>query len=42
MMDLPSTQALELIRKNGVPAEIGAHKLETVQACVDAGLSPDF
>ena len=27
-------RALDLIRKNGVPAGIGAHKLETVQACV--------
>jgi uncharacterized membrane protein YphA (DoxX/SURF4 family) len=35
-------RALDLIRKNGVPAGIGAHKLETVQACVSAGLQPDF
>ena len=35
-------RALDLIRRNGVPAGIGAHQLETVQACVDAGLSPDF
>ncbi len=35
-------EALELIRKAGVPAGIGAHKLATVQACVQAGLKPDF
>ncbi len=35
-------EALELIRKAGVPAGIGAHKLETVKACVEAGLKPDF
>jgi uncharacterized membrane protein YphA (DoxX/SURF4 family) len=35
-------RALEQIRKNGVPAGIGAHQLETVQACIDAGMAPDF
>lgn len=35
-------QALELIRKNGLPAGIGAHKLETVKGCRDKGLVPDF
>jgi hypothetical protein len=35
-------KALDLIRRNGLPAGIGGHKLETVKACVDAGLSPDF
>ena len=35
-------KALDLIRKNKVSAGIGGHKLETVQACVGAGLSPDF
>ena len=35
-------RALDLIRQNRLPAGIGAHKLETVQACVSAGLSPDF
>ncbi len=35
-------KALDLIRRNGVPAGIGGHRLETVQACVGAGLSPDF
>jgi uncharacterized membrane protein YphA (DoxX/SURF4 family) len=35
-------RALDLIRRNGLPAGIGAHRLETVQACVAAGLAPDF
>ena len=35
-------RALDLIRKNGLPAGIGGHQLETVQACVSAGLEPDF
>jgi uncharacterized membrane protein YphA (DoxX/SURF4 family) len=35
-------RALDLIRQNGLPAGIGAHQLETVQACVSAGLKPDF
>ena len=35
-------RALDLIRQNGLPAGIGAHQLETVQACVAAGLAPDF
>ncbi|MGE5127262.1 MAG: hypothetical protein ACM3PV_13300 [Betaproteobacteria bacterium] len=35
-------RALDLARQNGVPAGIGAHQLETVQACVAAGLKPDF
>jgi uncharacterized membrane protein YphA (DoxX/SURF4 family) len=35
-------RALDLVRKNGVPAGIGGHNLETVKACVEAGLSPDF
>jgi hypothetical protein len=34
--------ALELIRQNGLPAGIGAHALETVKACVDYGLIPDY
>jgi uncharacterized membrane protein YphA (DoxX/SURF4 family) len=33
---------LELARRNGIPAGIGAHKLETVQGCVDKGFKPDF
>lgn len=35
-------KALELTRQNGVPAGIGAHKLATVQGCVEAGLRPDY
>ena len=35
-------EALELIKKNGLPAGIGAHRLSTVKACVDFGLDPDF
>jgi len=35
-------QALELMRKNGVPAGIGGHKLETVKGCVEYGLEPDY
>ena len=35
-------EALEYIRKQGIPGGLGAHKLDTVKACVDAGLKPDF
>ena len=35
-------KALDLIRQNGLPAGIGGHNLETVKACVDYGLKPDF
>lgn len=35
-------KAVELIRKNGLPAGIGAHDLNTVRTCVDYGLEPDF
>lgn len=35
-------RALELIRRNKLPAGIGGHKLRTIQACVDKGFSPDF
>jgi uncharacterized membrane protein YphA (DoxX/SURF4 family) len=35
-------KALEIIRQNGLPAGIGAHDLNTVRACVDYGLQPDF
>ena len=34
--------SLELIRKNGLPAGIGAHRLETVVKCVEYGLKPDY
>ena len=35
-------QALELIRKNKLPAGIGGHRIETIQGCVEQGLEPDF
>ncbi len=35
-------RALEHIRKQGVIAGIGAHHIETIKGCVDAGLDPDF
>ena len=35
-------KALELIRKNDLPAGIAAHRLETLQGCVAEGLIPDF
>lgn len=35
-------KGLELIRSYGKPAGIGAHRIETVQACVDKGIRPDF
>ena len=38
----PLEKALALIRKNGLPAGIGAHALETVRACVKNGIEPDF
>jgi len=34
--------ALEGMRKLGVPAGIGAHKLETIKFCVEHGIIPDF
>lgn len=33
---------LEKIRKQGVPAGIGAHSLEVIKRCVDIGLKPDY
>ena len=35
-------QALDLIRQNGLPAGIGGHYLDTIKACVEHGLEPDF
>jgi len=35
-------KGLELIRGNGLPAGIGGHKLETIRACVEKGLRPDY
>jgi len=34
--------ALDLIRKNGLPAGIGCHELGTIKACISNGLVPDF
>ncbi len=33
---------LELIRSFGKPAGIGAHRIETIKACVAQGIRPDF
>jgi uncharacterized membrane protein YphA (DoxX/SURF4 family) len=33
---------LKMVRGNGLPAGIGAHKLDTVKACVERGLKPDY
>jgi uncharacterized membrane protein YphA (DoxX/SURF4 family) len=33
---------IELIRSYGKPAGIGAHHLESVKACVEQGIKPDF
>ena len=35
-------KGLELIRKNGLPAGIGGHKLATIRGCVEKGIHPDF
>jgi len=35
-------EALEYIKEQGIPGGMGAHLLSTVQACVKAGLKPDF
>ncbi len=35
-------KALDLIRRNGVITGIGAHRIETVKACVEAGFEPDL
>ncbi len=35
-------ESLAFIRKEGLQAGIGAHKLETVKACVEHGLIPDY
>jgi uncharacterized membrane protein YphA (DoxX/SURF4 family) len=35
-------KGLELIRSYGKPAGIGAHRIETIKACVEHGLKPDF
>lgn len=38
----PIARSLELIRKNGLPAGIGGHKLATIKGCVEQGFEPDF
>jgi uncharacterized membrane protein YphA (DoxX/SURF4 family) len=35
-------KVLEFIRQNGLLTGIGAHKIETIKACVDSGFVPDF
>lgn len=35
-------EALEFMKEQGVPSGLGAHLLDTVKACVKAGLKPDF
>lgn len=35
-------RVLDFIRQNGLLTGIGAHKIETIKACVDTGFKPDF
>jgi uncharacterized membrane protein YphA (DoxX/SURF4 family) len=35
-------ETLEFVRKRNVLAGVGAHEIETVMACVNAGVEPDF
>ena len=35
-------KGLEIIRSYGKPAGIGAHRIETIKACVEQGIRPDF
>ena len=35
-------KVLDLIKQNGLLTGIGAHKIETIKACVDTGFQPDF
>jgi uncharacterized membrane protein YphA (DoxX/SURF4 family) len=35
-------KAFDFIKQNGLPAGIGAHALETVKKCVEAGIRPDY
>ena len=35
-------KVLDFIRQNGLLTGIGAHKIETVKACVETGFNPDF
>jgi uncharacterized membrane protein YphA (DoxX/SURF4 family) len=36
------SKAVEEIRKNKMPAGIGGHYLQTIKACVEKGIKPDF
>ena len=33
---------MDLMRQNGLPVGIGAHKIETIKQCVELGLEHDF
>lgn len=35
-------EGLEMIRKAGKPAGVGAHRIETIKGCVEHGIKPDF
>jgi hypothetical protein len=35
-------KVIDLIRHNNILTGIGAHRIETIKACVDAGFKPDF
>lgn len=35
-------RAVDFIRSNGLPAGVGAHDLNTVKACVEMGIRPDY
>jgi uncharacterized membrane protein YphA (DoxX/SURF4 family) len=35
-------ETLDVVRKHNVLAGVGAHEIETVMACVNAGVEPDF
>ena len=35
-------KVMDLVRQNGLPVGIGAHKIETIKKCVELGLEHDF
>lgn len=35
-------KGIELIRSYGKPAGVGAHRIESIKACVERGIKPDF
>jgi hypothetical protein len=35
-------EALDLMKKTGLPSGLGAHSIESPKACIKAGLQPDF